>query len=266
MECLTYCIAEKISIPKLEQSFRDNPEWKTTKYRNVLELRHTARNELHHVFANGTVVAWGSHRYRVKPLLQSFKTFCTGYLNRYIIDVFFYQIGENTSILPHEYYNVECLTLQADDAELKLSLSHAFSQSIKLKYYEVRIEDLIAKYMPHTHHLSQSGRIALPRSGIRKIIAEILVVKSELNLTSDFLYSPKFFWQYPGLEAYFHMLRKYLDIPERTQYLNTQLNLLNEIFDMFNSYSDTKHSHFLEIVIIALIGFEILFNLMQFHL
>lgn len=265
MECLTYCIAEKINLPKLEVSLRNNPSWKTVKFRNVLELSHTESSAIHHVFANGTVVSWNARRYRVKPLLQSFERFCSGYLQQFIIDVFFYRIGEKTMILPHEYYNVECLTLQADDNELKLSLSHAFSQSIKLKYYEKRIEELVLKYMPLTHHLSKSGSMAVSSKDIRRIIAEILLVKSELNLTSDFLYSPKFFWQYPGLEGYFHMLRKYLDIPERTEYLNTQLDLLNDIFDMFNSYSDTKHSHFLEVIIIVLITIEIVFSLLNLH-
>ena len=146
-----------------------------------------------------------------------------------------------------------------------LSLSYGFSQSIKLKYYEDRLESLINQYMPLTNNLVEKARMAISRKRIQKIIGEIILAKTEINLVSDLLYQPKFFWQNASFEADFIKLQRYLDITERTRTLNEKLNTLNEIFVLFNGYLETNHGHRLEIIIIALIAVEIIFNMLNFH-
>lgn len=48
--------------------------------------------------------------------------------------------------------------------------------------------------------------------------------------------------------------------------LNPQLDTLNEVFDMLNTYLENRHSHFLEIIIIVLILTEIIFNVLHLQL
>lgn len=180
-------------------------------------------------------------------------------------DEFHYQIGDKTAIEPHGFYDVDCLTIEEDSDELKLSLSYGFSQSVKLQYFETIIDALIEKYNPLIQALSHKGEMPISRKQIQQVIGEILGAKSELNLISNFLYHPKYFWQHPTLEEHFSMLERYLHIQRRVNAINHRLDTLNEIFDMFNGYLENRHSHHLEIIIIVLITVEIIIAVMNFH-
>lgn len=265
MECLSYCIAEKISISTLEKELRSKSGFKLNKHWRALEIYNSETNAYCYVFSNGTIVAWNLKRYQMKAYFDWILLACTGALAQPLFDGFFVQQDTKTTAKPHDFFNVDCFFLESDDAELKLSLSYGCSQSIKLKYYEARLEALIEQCMPISMQL-RTTRSRLSRKKIRSIISDIILFKAELNLTSNFLYQPKFFWQKPSLEPYFAMLERYLDIFKRTETLNKQLNTLNEVFILFSGYLDNKHSNFLEIIIIVLIALEILFNLLKFHI
>ena len=86
-----------------------------------------------------------------------------------------------------------------------------------------------------------------------------------MNLISNFLYHPKYFWQHPTLEEYYIMLERYLHIQRRVNAINHRLDTLNEIFDMFNGYLENRHAHNLELIIIFLIAIEIVVGVIKFH-
>jgi uncharacterized Rmd1/YagE family protein len=158
------------------------------------------------------------------------------------------------------------LSIDNDGSELKLSLSYGFSQSVKLQYFETILEGLIELYTPMIHGLSKKdGNSSVSRQQIRQVIGDILAAKSELNLVSNFLYHPKYFWQHPTLEEHYIMLERYLHLPKRVNAINHRLDTLNEIFDMFNDYLEAQHTHRLEVIIIVLISIEIMFNVLNFH-
>jgi len=124
---------------------------------------------------------------------------------------------------------------------------------------------LIDKYTPLIMSLSNKGGITVSRDHIRHVIGEILVAKSELNLISNFLSHPKYFWQHPTLEVHFIMLERYLHIQRRVNAINHRLDTINEIFDMFNGYLENRHSKSLEIIIIILISIEIVFDVLNYY-
>ncbi len=180
-------------------------------------------------------------------------------------DEFSYQIGNRTSIESHDFFDVDCLTIEDNSDELRLSLSYGFSQSVKLQYFETIIEALIEKYNPMIQSLTIEGAMPISRKQIRQVIGEILGAKSEMNLISNFLYHPKYFWQHPTLEAHYTMLERYLHIQRRVNAINHRLDTLNEIFDMFNGYLENRHAHALEVIIIVLITIEIVFAVLNLH-
>ncbi len=265
MQCFTYCLASQINVNHLEQYLVTLKIYKTEKQWNGLEIQLPGNQRWLYVFTNGTLVTWGLKRYEVKEFYDLLKNYCLKPVEAPIVDGYSYRLGHKTAIKPHPWFHVEMLTLEDDDSELKLSLSYGFSQSIKLKYYETRMEKLVEHYSPLIEELYTKGKMSIPRKRMREILGEILAAKSEINLVGNFLYQPKFFWQHPNLETYYTMLERYLDIPERAETLNHQLNTLSEVFDMFNSHLESRHASFLEIIIIVLIGFEILFSALQLY-
>ncbi|MGQ3891708.1 RMD1 family protein [Legionella sp. CNM-4043-24] len=267
MECLSYCIANTIDLPRLDTLFKSSPErYQSVKSRDVLKISSIEKpGFVLFIFKNGTVVSWGIKRHRITGYLDTIKPYCDRLVPFSVHDEFSYQVGDKTAIEPHDYFDVDCITMDGDNDDLKLSLSYGFSQSVKLQYFETIIEALIDKYSPLIQRLSHKGQMNISRNKVRQIIGEILNAKSEMNLISNFLYHPKYFWQHPTLEEYFTMLERYLHIQRRVNAINHRLDTLNEIFDMFNSYLENKHAHNLEIIIIVLITIEIIVASMSMH-
>lgn len=270
MECLSFCVADTIDLVGLDQYYKSNLSgYLVVRSRDVLKLSQPS--ESHHllfIFKNGTVVSWGLKRHQTDTYIETILKFSDKPTPFLVHDEFTYRIGEKTTIEPHEFFDVDCLSIQtsaAQDDDLKLSFSYGFSQSVKLQYFETVLENLIEKYTPLIKSLSKKEKKAISRSRIRTVIGELILAKSEMNLTSNFLYHPKYFWQHPILEEDYIMLERYLHLPRRVNTLNHRLDTLNDIFDMFNHYLENRHAHILEIIIIILLAFEILFGLLNFH-
>jgi len=267
MECLSYCIANKIDLTRLDTHFKTALSgYSSVKSRDCLKLTPNDETKiLVFVFKNGTVVSWGIKRHHMNAYLDTIRLFVDKPISFKVHDEFSYKIGDKTAIEPHDFFDVDCIIMDEDSDELKLSLSYGFSQSVKLQYFETILEALIDKYTPLIMSLSNKGGITVSRDHIRHVIGEILVAKSELNLISNFLSHPKYFWQHPTLEVHFIMLERYLHIQRRVNAINHRLDTINEIFDMFNGYLESRHSKSLEIIIIILISIEIVFDVLNYY-
>lgn len=268
MECLSYCIADSIDLAKLDNHYKTTRAgYIANKSRDVLRLSpENAEDVLVYVFKNGTIVSWGVKRHQIHSYIETIRLFANKPVAFRVHDEFIYKISDRTFIEPHDYFDVDCLSMENGGGDLKLSLSYGFSQSVKLQYFETILEGLIEAYTPLIHGLSKKNTAdKVTRHQIRRVIGDILAAKSELNLVSNFLYHPKYFWQHPTLEEHYIMLERYLHLPKRVNAINHRLDTLNEIFDMFNDYLEAQHSHHLEIIIIVLITIEIMFNVLNFH-
>ncbi len=271
MECLSFCVADCIDLAQLDHHYKTALSgYAVTRSRDVLKVAplEEASNHLIFIFKNGTIVSWGLKRHEADTHLNEVALFADKPTRFLVQDEFTYRVGEKTTIEPHEFFDVDCLsiqTTQSKDDELKLSLSYGFSQSVKLQYFETALENLIEKHTPLIKSLSRKGKKLISRKRIRHVIGELILAKSEMNLVSNFLYHPKYFWQHPTLEEDYIMLERYLHLPRRVNALNQRLDTLNDIFDMFSNYLENRHAHILEIIIIVLLMIEILFSLLNFH-
>ncbi|MDP3559615.1 MAG: RMD1 family protein [Legionellaceae bacterium] len=268
MECLSYCVANSINLTRLDTHLKRSSLYTSVKSRDVLKIHVPGSPQSFlFVFKNGTIVAWGLKRYQMTYYVDFIKEFSEKPTLVVVHDEFSYRTSDKTAIEPHDYFDVDCLTIDksSDCDELRLSFSYGFSQSVKLQYFETMIETLIEKYTPILDILANRSSVHIHRTKIREVIGEILATKSEMNLISNFLYHPKYFWQHPTLEEYYTMLERYLHIQRRVNAINHRLDTINDIFDMLNDYLENRHAHRLEIIIIFLIAIEILFGVLNFH-
>lgn len=265
MECLSYCIGNRIDLSRLDSFCKANLlPYHSTKSRDVLKLVPESNHQvLVFVFNNGTLVTWDVKRYQIKNYIDLIAPFTEKFLDNLIHDEFVYRFSTKTSIQPHDFFDVDCLNIEQED--LKLGLSYGFSQSVKLQYFEITLENLIEKYTPLIQNLSKKGAMVITRNQLLQAIGEIIDTKSEMNLISNFLYHPKYFWQHPTMEEYYIMLERYLHVQRRVSAINHRLDTLNEIFDMFSVYLENRHSHHLEVIIIVLIILEIITEMINFH-
>ena len=152
MECLSYCIANKIDLSRLDTHFKTALSgYASIKSRDYLKLTPNDETKIIvFVFKNGTVVSWGVKRHQMKAYLDKIRLFVDRPISFKVHDEFSYKIGDKTAIEPHDFFDVDCLIMDEDSDELKLSLSYGFSQSVKLQYFEKILEALIEK-VKHYH-------------------------------------------------------------------------------------------------------------------
>jgi len=180
-------------------------------------------------------------------------------------DHFHYRFGEEVKIDTHERLRLDVITLNSEEAQVKLAISYGLAQSIKLEAFEEAIQNAIRKnsYLPE--EIASRGTITLSRRAIFKRMGEIFIARSSINLSIEYLDAPEFFWRNPNLETFYIMAKKFLDIPSRVMALNQKLDVLQELFDILNSQVQHRHSSLLESIIILLIAVEIIISLFQFH-
>ena len=183
MECLSYCVANKIDLSRLDNHCKTElTGLSAIRSRDVLKIstHDPKKPALIFVFKNGTVVFWGVKRHQVTPYLNIIKSFADKPISFQVRDELIFSPGDKTSIEPHDYFEVDCLTIESelDNYDFRLSLSYGFSQSVKLQYFETILESLIDRYTPIIHNISSKAQISVSRHEIRKIIGEIFCMWS----------------------------------------------------------------------------------------
>lgn len=216
-------------------------------------------------FNHGSFVCWGFKKAFEDKVLDYMNEFAIQPLTKIETDHFYYCYGEETTIDTHEKLRLDMITLDSDDAQIKLAISYGLSQSIKLETFEEAIKDAIQKNSNLPQEIASRGVISLSRRAIFKRMGEIFIARSSINLNIEYLDAPEFFWRNPNLEVYYVMVKKFLDIPSRVMALNQKLDLLQELLDILNSQVQHSHSTLLESIIILLIAVEIIISLFQFH-
>jgi len=264
MRCVAYCIAERLDLVTIQEFFKKQG-YDNRLYRGVLYVSPTSNRAELFFFKSGCFVTWGMFRKEEKILLTALKKFTAGPFTPIETDYFSYHYGEKTELSSHRRFNADVIELENDDVQIKLAISYGLAQSVKLEYYEESVQKTIQKNTSLPLELAQFGKISLSGKSILKRIGEIYLERSLVNLSSEYLDIPEYFWQSAHLESYYAMTEKFLDISRRVNSLNQQLNVLHELLDVLNSQLQHKHSNMLEIIIILLIFFEIVLNLIALH-
>jgi uncharacterized Rmd1/YagE family protein len=160
------------------------------------------------------------------------------------------------------------IIVQNKNTLTKLAISHGIAQSVKLTIFE----DLIQKTIDHTKHLpselARKGKIHLSRKEISQKMGELFIERNFINLHSEILDTPEFFWDHPELEPFYRRTSHYLDVSKRVEVLNKRLNVVHELFEILSNELNHQHSSRLEWTIIFLIVIEVIIALLRdlFHL
>ncbi len=262
MRCVSFCPTESYSLNKISVFFR-SLGYIVKQYRKVLHLSYPAKNHDIFVFAYGCFVAWGMNSKEKRVLLEQLKPFSINPLTTIEANKFVYRYGIRTEITSHERFNIDIITLESDSPQLKLALAYGLAQSIQLESYESALQKTIDYNSHYPQQIAAKGRISLSQKEISKKMGQIFLARSHVNLNSEYLAAPEYFWEHPNFEGCYNISKKFLDISSRVEALNQKLDVLHELFDMLNSQLQYRHANLLEMVIILLIFIEIVISLAE---
>lgn len=263
MRCTGYCTASSYDIPRLYQFLQVTGT--SQLYRDVI---HTQPKDEKGVkrdifyFPYGVVMFWGFNDEEEKNLLSSIRKFEKESLADIEIDEFSFIYGDKMKIEEDE------IILQKKDSLTKLAISYAIAQSIKLTVFEQTISRTIehSKHLPR--ELALRGKIPLSRRETSRKMGEIFLERNYINLNTEILDTPEFFWEHSELEPFYRRMIHYLDVNKRGELLNRRLHLLHELFQILGDELNHQQSSRLEMIIIILIVIEVVLAVLRdiFHL
>jgi uncharacterized Rmd1/YagE family protein len=211
-------------------------------------------------FDYGVVVLWNVKPATEEWLLQEIRPFEKDPLSQRGEDEFTFRVGAPPRIFQDD------IVLPDSDPLSKLAVSQGIAQSVKLSVFEQSIQAVIdeTSYLPED--LATKGRISLTRGQIRRMMGRLFLERASINLHTEILDVPEFFWEYPEYESLYEMTAKYLDVFSRVDVLNKRLDIVHELFDILAEELRHQHSSTLEWIIIILIAGEFVFQLVWQHI
>jgi len=257
MRVATYCLAGGLLLNKLQKDLLSLGRKISTPFQTDVLHENLNHGDVFY-FKNGTVVFWAQTKLETQVILNFLKDYLVEPNIHVEHDQFVVQSDSGRIFMePQGYFNVDIIHLEEDTTELRMALSYPLSQSSKLQYFEKKIESFSQQYSPLMETLAKYGKVSRSSRNISKIIGQLFLVKTQVNLTHAFLNPPHFFWQNVNFGRVYEMVHSYMDIPERVAAINQKMDVLNEMLDMLNSQMHHQHGFFLEIIIIVLLCAEI---------
>ncbi|WPG97401.1 miorex complex component 10 [Acrodontium crateriforme] len=149
----------------------------------------------------------------------------------------------------------------------KIAFSSALARSAKLAVLEETLDQYFVSTREIPSTLSSGSQLRLTRSFVLRKTGELLNIRAQLNIYSELTDSlPDLFWDSPyelGLEGYYDIVSRGLDIGVRIKILNERMDYASEIASVLRERLSEKHSTGLEWLIIGLIALECGFGILH---
>lgn len=259
MRCVSFSTAKSFDLATMAKFFKSQNS-SVRLHRNVLHVAINSILSNVFFFTNGCFVTWGLKKKQEDQLLEEIRPFSIDHLQKIETDYFSVKYGLETKIRSHERSNIDIIELDTDSVQLKLAISYGLAQSVKLEAYEEKIQMTIRKNTHIVEELAQFGKISLPRKDINRRMGEIFLERASINLKSEYIDVPEYFWEHPSFEVYYTMTEQFLDVPRRVAAINHKLDVLHDIFQMLTAQLEHRYSAILEYIVILLIFIEVLFS------
>ena len=213
------------------------------------------------IFAFGVAVFWSFHRGEENALIDQIREYVAGgelSEDEYSAgqdDMAFVTSSEDITIsIANDVITLPNSSL----AKNRLAVSFAIAQSAVLAIFESRIEKKIEeyKYIPET--LSACGKVRLTPKILGTMIGEVYVIRHDVNLHTEILDTPDFFWKEDSVEPIYRKTMLYLEMETRTEILNKRLDMLRELLGVLQQQHENENAMKLEVIIIWLIVISII--------
>uniref|UniRef100_A0A2A4K752 DUF155 domain-containing protein n=1 Tax=Heliothis virescens TaxID=7102 RepID=A0A2A4K752_HELVI len=155
------------------------------------------------------------------------------------------------------------LVPKRDNSLERYTFSHAMVQSARLGAWESRLEALAASVSSHTAAMQHDGAAHVDKKEVVRKLGELFSLRHMLNVESDLLDTPDFYWEEEQLERLYSSTVAYFTISRRTRVLNERLAHCVELLELLSSWAADRHHVRLEWMVIALILAEVCFELLH---
>lgn len=224
-------------------------------YQSASMLFATGAKEVY-IFEFGALVFWGFHTVEIDKFLESSRAFSKqGILQKEEFsegqdDMAFVTSPETTEISIAN----DVITLPDDSpAKDRLAVSFAIAQSAVLSIFEARVEERVKEYKYIPEALAIHGKVRLSPKRLGAMTGEVYRIRHDVNLHSEILDTPDFFWKEENIVGLYRFTSSYLEMNARSEVLNKRLDMLRELLVVLQQQQENESSVKLEWIVIWLI-------------
>ncbi|NXE98150.1 RMND1 protein, partial [Menura novaehollandiae] len=168
-----------------------------------------------------------------------------------------YRIGEGQSKL-HKGQILLNSELDSDEVVLqKFAFSNALCLSVKLAIWESLLDNFVESIQSIPEILKSRRKVKLSHADVMQKIGELFALRHRINLSSDLLITPDFYWDREKLEELYDKTCQFLNINRRVKVMNEKLQHCMELTDLMRNHLNEKHALRLEWMIVILITIEV---------
>uniref|UniRef100_A0A665XDY4 DUF155 domain-containing protein n=1 Tax=Echeneis naucrates TaxID=173247 RepID=A0A665XDY4_ECHNA len=172
-----------------------------------------------------------------------------------------YAVGEGNTKLERGNFILSDEMDQHEAVLEKFAFSNALCLSVKLAIWEVSLDDFVESIQSIPETLKSGKKVKLSSAEVMQKIGELFALRHCINLRSDLLLTPDFYWDRENLEKLYDKTCQFLSINRRVNVVNEKLEHCTQLTDLMRSHLSEKHSLRLEWMIVILITIEVMFEL-----
>ncbi|XP_076476587.1 required for meiotic nuclear division protein 1 homolog [Bombus vancouverensis nearcticus] len=217
-------------------------------------------------FREGTIVAWNISELECENILEFLKKYEQ---NRYMecivkseSEVMCYSYADHGKKNHIKDGNI-ILALNATNLD-KYTFSNAMAQSVKLGIWEASLDHYIDSIAFVTEDLKSGRELRMTQHEVLRKQGELFALRHSINLSSDLLDTPDFYWERDDLERLYQETCSYFNIAKRTRVINEKLNHCVELVGILAMRLSDRHHIRLEWMIIILIMVEVVFEILHY--
>jgi uncharacterized Rmd1/YagE family protein len=147
--------------------------------------------------------------------------------------------------------------------ERLLLVAYALADSVVLARDEREVSSVFDTVEPFARELAERGRNPGGRRTILKLIGNALLVQHRVSGRVAVAEDPDVLWDRPDLSRLYARLKDEYELKERVDSLSRKLSVISETAQALTDMIDTQRSLRLEVLIVALIAFEIAITFYQ---
>jgi uncharacterized Rmd1/YagE family protein len=147
--------------------------------------------------------------------------------------------------------------------ERLLVIADVLAKSVVLAHDEREVAKVFEIIEPFAKELADHGRTRRDRKGVLQLIGNALLVQHRVSGRVAIGEKPDALWERPDLERLYARLEDEYELTERVDALNRKLAVVSETADTLADIIDTRRTLRLELIIVALIAFEVVITLYQ---
>jgi uncharacterized Rmd1/YagE family protein len=153
------------------------------------------------------------------------------------------------------------LLIRAADLHRMRLVAEVLARTVMLDVYEQQVSTAFDSVGPLVDSLERTGRIPRGVRSLRRTIGEALRIKVRLVGRVEVLDSPETLWEHTDLQPFYHNLAEEYELRDRHQALKRKLDVIHDCAETTLDLLQTRSAFWLEVAIVGLFVYEVIFGL-----